>query len=92
MDSSKSLNRRATGSIPSLVSNFTETKNPKNIELHPTFKSKRHLSEDEGKQVGKRMKLRTPNIFSWSCLSLQEAKGPRAASTVEGGGMVLHMA
>lgn len=37
-------------------------------------------------KVGKRMKLRTPNTFSWSCLSLQEANGPRAASTVEGEG------
>lgn len=36
--------------------------------------------------MGKRMKLRTPNTFSWSCLSLQEANGPRAASTVEGEG------
>ena len=30
------------------------------------------------------MKLRTPNTFSWSCRSLQEAKEPRAASRLTG--------
>lgn len=32
------------------------------------------------------MKLRTPNTFSWSCLSPQEAKGLRAASRLKGEG------
>lgn len=30
--------------------------------------------------MGERMEIRTPEAFSWSYLSLQEAGGPRAAS------------
>lgn len=70
----------------SLVSTVTETKSPKSESYIQLLKARGICLRLRVSKVGKRMKPRTPNTFSWSCLSLQEAKGPRAASTAEGEG------
>lgn len=70
----------------SLVSTVTETKSPKSESYIQLLKARGICLRLRVSKVGKRMKPRTPSTFSWSCLSLQEAKGPRAASTADGEG------
>lgn len=74
VDSSNSLHRRATGSIPSLWSLPLQRPGTLNHRLTSNFKSKRHLSEDEGKQSGKKDEAKNTKHFQ---LELSHCKRPR---------------